>query len=49
MFPERQYQNGKPVFLEILYRVSRNTAVKDGVSVFCNCQWFFIFKRISLI
>ena len=34
MFPERQYQNGLPVYLEILYRVSANTAVQKGVRIF---------------
>ena len=34
MFSERQYQNGLPVCLEILYRVSQNTAVKKGVRIF---------------
>ena len=33
MFPERQYQNGLPVCLEILYTVLRKTAVQKG-SVF---------------
>ena len=32
MFPERHYQNGFPIFLEILYRVSQNTAVQKHVS-----------------
>ena len=35
MFPERQHQNGLPVSLEILYRVSQNTAAQRGV--FINC------------
>ena len=34
MFPERQYQNSLPVCLEILYRVSQNTAVQKGVREF---------------
>ena len=34
MFAERQYQNGLPVWLDILYRISRNTAVQKGVRVF---------------
>ena len=33
-FPERQYQKGLPVCLEILYRVSQNTAVQNGVCFF---------------
>ena len=37
MFPERQYQNGLPVYLEILYGVSGNTAVQKSVRAFCNC------------
>ena len=34
MFPERQYQNGLSVCLEILYRVSKDTAVQKGARVF---------------
>ena len=34
MFPERLYQNGLSVCLEILYRVSQNTAVQEGVCIF---------------
>ena len=33
MFPEWQYQNGLPVFLEILYSVSQNTAVQKDVRI----------------
>ena len=33
MFPESQYQKGFPICLEILYKVSRKTAVQKG-SVF---------------
>ena len=36
MLPERQYQNGLPVCIEILYRVSQNSAVQKRVGVFCN-------------
>ena len=32
-----QYQNGLPVCLETLYRVSQNTAVQNIVRVLCNC------------
>ena len=28
MYPERQYQNSLPVYLEILYKVSGNTLYK---------------------
>ena len=28
MFPERQFQNGLPVWLEILYRFSQNNVVQ---------------------
>ena len=38
MFSERQYQNGLPVYLEILYRVLGNTAVQKRVRIFCNCS-----------
>ena len=34
MFPERQYQNGLPVYLEILYRVLGNAAVQKGSAIF---------------
>ena len=37
MFPERQYQNGLPVCLEILRSVLRNTAVQKSVRIFRNC------------
>ena len=37
MFPERQYQNGLPVYPEILYRISGNTAVQKSVRVFYEC------------
>ena len=36
MFTEHQYQNGLLVSLEILYRVSQNTAVEKDDRVFCN-------------
>ena len=49
MFPERQYQNGLFVCLEIWCRVSQNTTLQKAVRVFFNCQYFFIFKRISMI
>ena len=49
MFPERQYQNGLFVCLEIWCRVSQNTTLQKTVRVFFNCQYFFIFKRISMI
>ena len=49
MFLERQYQNGLFVCLEIWCRVSQNTTLQKAVRVFFNCQYFFIFKRISMI
>ena len=33
---KRQYQNGLPVYLEILCKVSRKTAVQKRARVFCN-------------
>ena len=48
MFPEGQYQNGLPVYLEIWYRVSRNIAVQKCVCIFCNCSYFYK-KYITLI
>ena len=36
MFPDHQYQNDLPVFLEILYRVSQNTTAQNTVPIFCN-------------
>ena len=37
MFPERQYQNGLPVFIKILYRVLMKIAVQKCFHVFRNC------------
>ena len=34
MFPKHQYQNGLPVCLEILYKVSQNTAVQKDICIF---------------
>ena len=34
MFPKCQYQNGLSICLEILYRVSQNTAVQKDARVF---------------
>ena len=45
MFPERQYQNSLPVCLEILYRVSQNTAVQKGVAFFVIVSSFSFLKE----
>ena len=45
MFPERQYQNGMPVWLKILYRVSRNTAVQKGFALFVIISCYLFLKE----
>ena len=48
MFPDRQYQNGWRVCLEILYRDSRNTAVQKRVCVFVIISTsLFIKEKVS--
>ena len=34
--PKREYQNGLSICLEILYRVSRDTAVQQNICAFGN-------------